>query len=139
MTAFKELPVLLKISVVAILIMGTTNLIFAWFYSKSFEMGSEFDALRVVAIGTKTSTIMGLSVLSLAALFPLMKKWRWGYWLSFWSIILTYPVLMFTNIEEVFSSPGLRSFFFLMKVSLPLIVLLLLVIQRKDLMFKRKG
>ncbi len=94
--------------------------------------GGEFAALHNFAMLVYAVFIGGGSLLLFIFSFSLRKQKRWAYFLSFVLILLIIPILAFSDLEEVAFRLAPGASISINKEILPIAILLLLLIGRKD-------
>ncbi len=94
--------------------------------------GGEFAALHNFAMLIYAVFIGGGSLVLFISSFFLRKQKRWAYFLSFILILLILPILAFSDLKEIAFNltPGAK--ISLNKEILPVAILLLLILGRKD-------
>ncbi len=121
-----------KIAIALLLLMGCANIVLAYYSLIAPLDKSEFAALHNFAIGIYAILIALFSVIILFSAVFMIKQKRWAYFLSIIFTILTIPVLEVSNLKEIAFNLSLGSNISLNKEILPIIILILLLLCRKD-------
>lgn len=94
--------------------------------------GGEFAALHNFAMLIHAVFIGGGSLVLFISSFFLRKQKRWAYFLSFILILLILPILAFSDLQEIAFNLTPGAEISLNKEVLPIAILLLLILGRKD-------
>lgn len=94
--------------------------------------GGEFAALHNFAMLVYAVFIGGGSLVLFISSFFLWKQKRWAYFLSFILILLILPILAFSDLKEIAFNLTPGAEISLNKEVLPIAILFLLLIGRKD-------
>lgn len=121
-----------KIAIDLLYIFIATNLLLVLFSLGKPAEGGEFAALHNLAMLVYTVFIGGGSIVLFIASFFLWKQKRWAYILSFVLILLIIPILAFSDLKEIAFKLAPGASISVNKEILPAVILLLLLIGRKD-------
>jgi hypothetical protein len=134
----KTTSVSTKIAIALLLIMGLANIILSCIsLSTPIQDHSEFAALHSLAIGIYGLLIIVINAMIIFAAFFLFKLKRWAYFLIAILCVLIIPVLDASDLKEIAFTISSSSNISLTKEILPIVILIFLILGRKD--FKKKN
>jgi len=126
-----------KLAIIVILIAGLMNIILGYLYSNSVNDNSEFAAIRVAAVGISSILIIGISTIAMLSTISLLKGKRWALILNIVLMVLIFPILSICTLEELAENTLLIDLIFTIKLSLPPLVIVFLIMGRKDFLLKK--
>lgn len=121
-----------KIAVGLLYVFIVINIILVSFSLGEPSEGGEFAALHNFAMLIYAVFIGGGSLILFISSFFLWKQKRWAYFLSFILILIILPVLAFSDLKEIAFNLTPGAEISLNKEVLPVAILLLLILGRKD-------
>ena len=121
-----------KIALGLLYIFIVVNLIVAFISLGKPSEGGEFAALQYFATWLFAIVIGGSSLVLFIASFFLRKQKRWAFFLSIILVALLLPILVFSDLKEITFDLSQSRGLSLTKEILPITIILLLILGRKD-------